>query len=274
MTFIPLLPPEESVQLPTPTCPPAGVTELTPQNEAPPDRDDEGSHLGDSDMDSINSPSSDYVPLSHISRSCTSTPSLSSASDTDTENEDASVSSPGPSSPFDDDMLSGYLASRTTLRDNVDETELLLRTADVSSTSTMNSYNPYFPPLPSSCTDTPRLGSSALADDVSDLLKHKRLQLQALPSPALQPPSPFSLYPSSEEDASQANDGTRIAGQLAKKSFVRRSSALSLTEADSGMSPGMSPELTVEAIRNIPMRRPADMEEYGLLGPNLSRRGA
>ncbi|KAI0825714.1 hypothetical protein BC629DRAFT_17249 [Irpex lacteus] len=93
MTFVPLLPPEELPQPPTPTQATApDAVELTPQNETPPEHEDETSHPDDSDLDSLHSPSSDYVPFNGT-RSYTSTPSLSSASDTDTESETPSGTS-------------------------------------------------------------------------------------------------------------------------------------------------------------------------------------
>ncbi|KAI0698338.1 hypothetical protein BC835DRAFT_663470 [Cytidiella melzeri] len=275
MTFVPLLPPEEPAQSPTPTKLTTDSVELTPQNETPPEPFDEGSHAEDSDYENMHSPVSKY---DHVSRSYTSTPSLSSASDTDTESEAPSVSSPGPSSPLDDDSRSSYFTSRS----DPSDTELLQRNSDTGSriSHTVRNDNPYFPSLPSTSTiQTPRMRALAQATDVSSAMRHQKTQLAAMPSPALPPPSPFSLYPCRPTEE-ETTDGfhneltrTRDSGKplQTKRSFSKRSSVLSDTGL--GMSPAMSPELTIEAMRNVPARR-GYVEETSLLGPNLSRRSA
>ncbi len=284
MTFVPLLPPEELPQPPTPTQATApDAVELTPQNETPPEHEDETSYPDDSDLDSLHSPSSDYVPFNGT-RSYTSTPSLSSASDTDTESETPSVSSPGPSSPFDDDTLPGYFASSTTLNSDVSDSEALQSTADVglnASFATRNTHNPSFPSLPPSANQTPRAPTPGNVADLSNLLRNKKLQLEALPSPALQPPSPFSLYPGEEDLTQEASDGVdpqirysaaAAKGSVSRRPFARWSSVLSQA---SDHSPGTSPIPTIEALRNysLPLRR-VDVQEddRAVLSPSLSRR--
>ena len=266
MTFVPLLPPEEPVQLPTPTQ--ATITEaaeLTPQNETPPEREDD-------DLDSVHSPSSDYVPFNGP-RSYNSTPSLSSASDTDTESETPNVSSPGPSSPFDDDTLPGYFAPSTTLSTDVPDAELLEATADVGSnarsTLSEDHHNPYFPPIPTSAQQTPRAATAAY--DLADILKTKGMSLHAMPSPALLPPSPFSLYPGEDAESCDTVEPELrgdVKSATCRRPFARRSSVLSQA---SDPSPGTSPIPTIEALRNIPLKR-VDSGDGAFLKPSLSRK--
>ncbi|KAI0342952.1 hypothetical protein BDW22DRAFT_1356490 [Trametopsis cervina] len=248
MTFVPLLPPEDPAPPVIPPKPSTESVELTPQNEVPPEAEPE-EHLSqaeDSDLESVHSPPSNYLPLSMLSRSYTSTPSLSSASDTDTETESEapSVSSAGPSSPREQDdddgtMLSHYFVSHATF----------------GSGRGSGTHNPYFPAL----------GGEPFVSE-------SKVRLHALPSPALQPPSPFSLYPG--EGGEQEGEGRPARGSMrGKREFVKRPSALSALE---GMgSDMMSPELTIEAMRNVPASRLVEAaEEEGdmLLRPSLTRR--
>ncbi|KAI0085791.1 hypothetical protein BDY19DRAFT_908783 [Irpex rosettiformis] len=255
MTFVPLLPPGEPVQPPTPTQATASEpVQLIPQCETPPEHKDEALHPEDAGFDHMHSPPEDYVPFNGF-RSSTSTPSLSSASDTDTESETPSVSSPGPSSPFDDDTLPGYFTSSRALNSDVPNSDLLHSSTDASSDAhlTTSNHNPYFPPVPTSTEQTPRMHTAGY--DLSEVLRNRKMQLQALPSPALLPPSPFSLYPGEDgevgDDAGPHIRGTAKASS-SRRAFAKRSSVLSQA---SDPSPGTSPIPTIEVLRNIPLRR-------------------
>ena len=295
--------------------------------------DDEATH------ESSHSPPTSYMRLhlGHVSRSYTSTPSLSSASDTDTESETPSVSSPCPSSPVvDEDALSHYFDTTLPTHADAFDAELFQRRLDIAGAPSSR-HNPYFPSVaPSDAAFTSSSSSSSLLSNGTSLLSSstitslatcdvapaiKKIKLQALPSPALQPPSPFSLYPSetyasSEEHDDDENDRAvahasreaLISGKLdgvrpltrvvplmpaasntntgvasAKRTFVPRPSLLSANGVGlglSGTSPGLSPELTIEAIRASAYGRPS-LESYAarteddvLLAPSISRRGS
>lgn len=241
MTFVPLLPPEP------PAMPADAAVELTPQSETPPSEDHQD---GAGEPELINSPPPIFVPL-NISRSSSSTPSLSSAaSDTDTESETPSVSSPLPSSPSEDDAaLSNYFDPRP----HVDPSESLLGT-----------INPYFPAFPA---------NSAIHSHESLAVKSK---LAALPSPALPPPSPLSLNPPSGPASPNSTIGRR--------KFVPRPSAFCsyrdesdgeelsqrLTTLSTTTTPG-TPELTIESLRLAALSQPPPVDE-GMLGSSIRRR--
>ncbi|KIP03439.1 hypothetical protein PHLGIDRAFT_37440 [Phlebiopsis gigantea 11061_1 CR5-6] len=216
MNFVPLLLPEEA---PKPAIsslpairPPTSFSELepaetTPQAETPPEDDD---HHDEFEQEF--SPPSSYVPL-NFNRSYAPTPSLCSASDT--ESETPSVSSPCPSSPAESEYIkSHYFDSRLGVVSHGDG-------YDVASSN----YNPYFPPLP--------ISSSMPSHVLSDALAGKRVHLQALPSPALQPPSPFSLNPA-DDDSTGAEALTPTKG--VRRPFIPRPSSLSSLSAAAAQS--------------------------------------
>lgn len=244
MTFVPLLPPEP------PAMPAAdAAVELTPQSETPPG-DDQQESAGEPEL--VNSPPPIFVPL-NISRSSSSTPSLSSAaSDTDTESETPSVSSPLPSSPSEDDAaLSNYFDPRP----HVDSSESLFGT-----------INPYFPVLPAHPAIHPRESLSA-----------KKSKLAALPSPALPPPSPLSLNSPSGPAMPHSTIGRRkfVARQSAFCSYRDESAgevlSQRLTTLSATTTPG-TPELTIESLRMAALSQPPPVEVEGMLGPSIRRR--
>ncbi|THH27205.1 hypothetical protein EUX98_g6981 [Antrodiella citrinella] len=224
MAFVPLLPPAEDV-----APPPSQPEVLTQQTTQPPDPIElESALLGDeaaaslSSLDLLQSESeaetdnessphtsstSHYhrrrlVPMYTGSPSSSTTPSLSSASDTDdmdTEDEPPSVvdGSSAPSSPMERE---GSVATLDHDREYND--------------------NPYFPSLLSLQTprqhpmladmceiarpgQTPPLSSLyPLASQQGlglDMDMDQKMRLEAIPSPSLVPPSPFSLYTPSPE---------------------------------------------------------------------------
>ncbi|GJE93263.1 hypothetical protein PsYK624_094220 [Phanerochaete sordida] len=297
MTFVPLLPPEELQKAPevapSPNTSSADApAELTPQNETPPE--DDSQHAA---PDLISSPPSSYVPL-NFRRSCMSTPSLCSASDTDTESETPSVSSPCPSSPAESD-LAHYFETHGTLASHSDafDTELHHR-------ASLSNHNPYFPALP--------VSAGLLQSVLAEAPMVTKIKLQALPSPALQPPSPLSLDGSEgEEDA--PTEGTKTvtrgspirgsAAAIAKRQFIPRPSSLgslssiaqqqetldavseSLSALANAATPSASPsletpELTIESMRarsyfKVPVdwrRVPPPADREGILEPSIRRR--
>lgn len=289
MTFVPLLPPEElhkPPEAPTASSCPDAPAELTPQNETPPEED---SHHPEHDF--ISSPPSSYIPLNYH-RSCMSTPSLCSASDTDTESETPSVSSPCPSSPAESE-LAHYFDTHTTLASHAEvfDSELHHRS--------LSSHNPYFPAIPAS--------AGVMQSVLGDAPTVSKIKLQALPSPALQPPSPLCLDGIHDIEESLL-DGTKTitrgsplrgaVGTL-KRPFIPRPSSLSslssaaqqqetldavsesLAAVASAATPSVpsaqvTPELTIEAMRNAyaQERRHAlqAVERDGILEPSIRRR--
>ncbi|THG93817.1 hypothetical protein EW026_g7526 [Hermanssonia centrifuga] len=317
MTFLPLLPPEEPQQVAFTTLPAVNLPESTPQQETPPE-EQHSEDGGSEEVELVNSPPTPYMPIGYHRYSPTSTPSLSSASDTDTESEAPSVSSPGPSSPIDDyETLTHYFASHATRASQAFDSEspnlALNAVSNIDST-----HNPYFPavsahaPLPAAVAADPNnallqqlFSSQVPLSEIPAMVK--KLKLEALPSPTLAPPSPFSLYPpESEEDKVEvevqdakpteigdAEATLRVSGPsgtITKRAFVARPSGLSCwmsniadskTSAVSAPRPAMSstsesPELTVEALRaaykKASKRSIVDEEGMGLLGPSISRR--
>ena len=94
------------------------------------------------------------------------------------------------------------------------------------SVSVTSNHNPYFPAIPvGSC-----LPSHILAD-----ANVKKIQLQALPSPALLPPSPLSLTPVGTEENDEPRDGAETVtrgsptkgAEMVKRTFIPRPSSLS-----------------------------------------------
>lgn len=260
MTFVPLLPPEEPSKPTAPSTPPApsipdAPHELTPQNETPPEEDH---HHPEQEPEFISSPPPTYMPL-NFTRSYSSTPSLCSASDT--ESETPSVNSPCPSSPAESDhALTHYF-------------DALDADAHRHAVSMAANHNPYFPAI--------AVGSS-LASHMLAEAGATKLKLEALPSPALQPPSPFCLDPPAADGLKEdgASDGvptvrgspSRTGGAFAKRAFIARPSSLSslsslaqgqealdaVSESLSALalvgtptaSPALeTPELTIEAMR-------------------------
>ncbi|EKM50110.1 uncharacterized protein PHACADRAFT_264657 [Phanerochaete carnosa HHB-10118-sp] len=297
MTFVPLLPPEDLPKVSQESLSDTSSTfdapaELTPQNETPPEDD-----LQHSEHDLISSPPSSYMPL-NIHRSCMSTPSLCSASDTDTESETPSVSSPCPSSPAESD-LAHYFESHATLEPHAEAFDSELHPHNLTS-----SHNPYFPAIPV----CPGLMQNALVE--APVVT--KMKLQALPSPALQPPSPLCLDGSEEaEGVALAGAGVVSSGSsaraptgMAKRLFIQRPSSLSSLssrtrqqETLNAVSESLSaiatlvtplpspapetPEFTIETMRapsyvQVPSnwRRvpPLAIENEGILEPSIRRR--
>ena len=253
--------------MPSPPPPTSVVTpheEATPQSEAPAEDD---MHHSEHEAELINSPPSSYVPL-NIHRSYTSTPSLCSASDTDTESETPSVSSPCPSSPAESD-LAHYFESRSPGHPHAEIFDSELHQHPIPA-----SHNPYFPAISH--------GGSVLSHVAGEAPIVRKLKLEALPSPVLQPPSPFCLDgPGQEEleEESVKSGVTTVArgspvrsGTLTKRPFIPRPSSLSclsslaqgqqaldavseslsaLTTSGTPVFPPTSetPELTVETMR-------------------------
>lgn len=218
MTFVPLLPLEDVSAVPPPVTVVTAPAETTPQNEVPPE---EHTHQDEHEPEFVTSPPSTYMSL-NFNGSCSSTPSLCSASDT--ESETPSVSSPCPSSPEENDAtLSHYFEAGVTLAEAYDTG---LHQHSVSVTS---NHNPYFPAMP--------VGSSLPSHVLAEAAVVKKIQLQALPSPVLLPPSPLSLSPlGSEENEEGVKDGaetvtrgspTKGAGSTMKRPFIPRPSSLS-----------------------------------------------
>jgi hypothetical protein len=262
MTFVPLLPPEEPSKPPSApsTAVAADLVELTPRDETPVEEDIRHS---EPEVELTNSPPSTYMTF-NLHRSYTSTPSLCSASDTDTESETPSVSSPSPSSPAESD-LAQYFESRP-------HAEVL--EGELRQQSVMANHNPYFPAL------IP--GGSILPHVLAEAPVVRKLQLEALPSPALQPPSPFSLDAPGLDEAEDElvksgvqtmSRGSPIrGGTLTRRTFIPRPSSLSslsslsqgqaaldavseslsalATTVPPAFSPALdTPELTIESMR-------------------------
>lgn len=286
MTFVPLLPPEEVSKPSIPSLPaikpPTSINELepaetTPQAETPPEDD---SHHDELEQEF--SPPSSYVPL-NFHRTYAPTPSLCSASDTDTESETPSVSSPCPSSPAESELIkSHYFDSRLGVVSHSDS-------YDVAASN----HNPYFPPLP--------ISSSMPSHVLADALAGKKVQLQALPSPALQPPSPFSLNPADDDTLSTGAEAPTPTKGL-KRPFIPRPSSLSSLSATAVQSQEVldavsetlgalavtstptlespapeTPELTIAYMRAAYTRAPDDwtrMAQMGesILEPSIRRR--
>jgi len=183
------------------------------------------------------------IPMYAGSPSSSTTPSLSSASDTDdmdTEDEPPSVvdGSSAPSSPGERECFSALSQ---------------VHVVAANAKTMANTNNPYFPPLSSHTQDrrmhtpqTPRQDSK-IADmceiarpgqtpPLSSLypehharamgMLRDKVRLEAIPSPSLAPPSPFSLYPSSPGAAAG------IVGMGKRGCFARSVSKLSLSEVD------------------------------------------
>ena len=230
-----------------------------------------GDSSGEHDL--IHSPPPRYMPFAarNMSRSYSSTPSLSSASDTDTESETPSVSSPCPSSPLDDEGLSHYFATRTMLPSHAEafDAELFQRSIDVGN------HNPYFPAVPYEPFSHSTL-SSRMSSEIPTAVQ--TMKLRGLPSPALQPPSPFSLYAERETPAEIANalldDASSISRvstsscasgvRPTKRSFVSRPSFLS--------EQALTPEITVESMRATTYGRDEVRKGEDVLTPSFSRR--
>lgn len=245
MPFVPLLPPEEHSN--TPTSAPAAsepANDSTPQSESPPDDE----HQREQAEFEEREPSS-YFPITyHRHRhSPTSTPSLSSASDTDTESEAPSMNSPDPSSPVDDyDALSHYFMSRAAFSHPDVEHPHDTHVAHAA-------HNPYFPHYNSIAPDA-GLRNPPIPAQHTTALSHmpavKNVKLAALPSPALAPPSPFSLYPPGAEDADADGEGEVDLGEAvlrvpvpaagAKRMFAARPSGLSVSSTTSSSSSASS----------------------------------
>ena len=246
-------------------------------------------HHSEHESELSHSPPSSYVPL-NIHRSYTSTPSLCSASDTDTESETPSVSSPCPSSPAESD-LAHYFEPHGEAFDN----ELHRHYRHHSS-----NHNPYFPAIPASV--------GVLQNVIAEDSMVTKIKLEALPSPALQPPSPLSLdgTEEGEEGSSRAGAQTVMRGSpirsAVKRPYVPRPSSLSsraqqqetlnavseslsalATSATPLVSPSPAldtPELTIESMRapayfQVPLgwrRVPQAVANDGMLEPSIRRR--
>ncbi|KAK7687721.1 hypothetical protein QCA50_008937 [Cerrena zonata] len=166
----------------------------------------------------------------------TSTPALSSASDTDTESEAPSTSNPP--SPNEPELM-GTFASSTNSEGRRER----------------GTINPYFPLLPSHAVapntrpgQTPPFSMiypeyaqgenlrTPSSDDSEVTLSNlvNKVKLQAIPSPSLAPPSPFSLYPPSKNPSpieERFARGQTQSGVMTKRAFAaaRSRSALSLS---------------------------------------------
>ena len=219
MTFLPLLPPEDAApSTPTNASPPyvgraLPTDEDTPQKEGPSLEDEARMRREPLDFEDAEA---SYFPaaLSRHRRSPTSTPSLSSASDTDTESDAPSVNSPDPSSPVDDyDALTHYFAAHPPFVGHNDHDH------DAAETNGHASHNPYFPaispiatrPIPHAdpaLNNTPLLAAPVTRSQPAAVVAAvKKMKLEALPSPALVPPSPFSLYEAGAEAEDTDTEG-------------------------------------------------------------------
>ena len=240
------------------------------------------------------------MPL-YPSPSSSATPSLSSASDTDdmdTESEAPSVvgGSSVPSSPSERDITHEYFVA----------------TAASGSAISGGEINPYFPvlppgddaaqyhhspltprqnqildackiarpgqtpPLSSACSGAPVLIRKSESSDVTDVLLRK-IKLEAIPSPSLLPPSPFSLYPPSPETERNCNNDDK-GKDISEMTPAPVSGAKPFSSAKRTFFARSSSKL---ALASVP---PADFVTYGqgdggngspglgLLGPSFSRR--
>ncbi|KAL4252898.1 hypothetical protein ABKN59_003560 [Abortiporus biennis] len=329
-TFVPLLPPQEAPSIPEPVPiqkPPEApkkfnmafvpllpvVSSAIVERQESEEPHSEHNYPSDTETERMSPASSE--DHQYRAPSPTSTPSLSSASDTESEEPNNS----NPSSPVELDtsgMLANYFASA------------------LNASTEQNEINPYFPiyaddetissdsrplsrppnlHLPIPAAQNTRLGESGQTPvlTVSETLPSaalRKTKLQAIPSPSLLPPSPFSLNPPSNRGSpvdENAKNNFSVAspsvanssgvGTMTKRAFAasRGRSSLSLSSIPSSalkaaqsqqqqrttLTPA-TPELTIEYLRQSydanrfgkPLASVPQETESELLGPSISRR--
>lgn len=207
------------------------------------------------------------MPSYTSSPSSSTTPSLSSASDTDdmdTESEAPSVigGSSEPPSPGERDIPGEYFIIDGEINPYFPS---VLATAATGPPRTPRQDPTYDVCKISQPGQTPPL--SAMYPGVALVLKERdddggrKVKLEAIPSPSLVPPSPFSLYPPTA--TANADGASNVAVTMTKRAFFTRTtsrlSVTSLPSADALLSGGAGG---------------ADGERVGLgvLLPSLSRR--
>ena len=332
MTFVPLLPVSEPTQLPyeaSTHSPAPGNPEMTPTGSTRSlSESDCTSDItsGESEGDQLLKGTHGQLCLLPLFRapSPSSTPSLSSASDTGTESEAPSTSNPSsPSELATAEMLNSYFAYA------------------LEASREPNDINPYFPLTtevdPVSLTSRSHLplqsaehhyvaGDSNPEQDRSitlgqfphaeggsrhSLTMRLKTKLQAIPSPSLMPPSPFSLNPPS--NGASPIEGVGISGiaspptptsttaiaspsQEIAPNFVptsrrasnasRGKSSLSFSSSITipGVSPALStmsgfssvsdtPELTIERMREMNLGASVAAIDFAdVLGPSIRRK--
>ncbi|RPD64046.1 hypothetical protein L226DRAFT_569539 [Lentinus tigrinus ALCF2SS1-7] len=139
---------------------------------------------------------------------------------------------------------------------------------------------------PSGLASTPTDNSSLPATPLSMSRKlHQKLMLEALPSPALGPPSPFELEPLRTTESSRTSDAVVVnAPEGASENVIRTLDRLRGSTGDktpvfsASVSPDDSPLLTLESMRvSWDARARARLASTGqsggvLIAPSLSRR--
>lgn len=231
------------------------------------------------------------IPLYSSSPSSSTTPSLSSASDTDdmdTESEAPSVvdGESVPGSPSEQGASSEYFAVGVGITEGeVNPYFPMLPSSHSTSSRQHSPHTPRQRPIPDLCMiarpgQTPPL--SSLYPDVTVPMLTKRgelgevvvrkVKLEAIPSPSLVPPSPFSLYPPSPEfrktnaSTSSTQQGAEGPVVMTKRAFfTRNSSKLSLTSVP-------TVGFALDAEEEEEEQRIEGRSGLGLLRPSFRRR--
>lgn len=262
--------------------PPSSViADASPQAKIEPTKEASLEFQQHSDMnfECQNSDSDSSYPSFFRTPSPTSTPALSSASDTDTESEAPSTSNPpSPDEPANLSMLSSSsLSAYSEL--HIDQGAInsyfpLLPQSSSLHSETMRTVPPNMrpgqtPPLSMiypEYVDADSLPTPSI-DDLEVGLSNfvNKVKLQAIPSPSLAPPSPFSLYPPSknaspvEERFARSHMGSQ--GQMLGQSGVMTKRAFAAARSRSALS-----------LSSIPIPPSLSSEAEEQLGPSFSRR--
>ncbi|CAL1715314.1 unnamed protein product [Somion occarium] len=287
MTFVPLMP------LPQPLSPSASTSSLVPPEE-PEKQPDMGEAANeatpesypDTQLEGQVEPDISYSSSFFRAPSPTSTPALSSASDTDTESEAPSTSDPpSPSEPGITDMASSsYFHSTLPSEENSDHEPVNPYFPIVESESPRRSCLPtnpnigalrttarpgQTPPLSmtqSSC-DSGSVPTPSVTNppDVTLSTLVNKVTLQAIPSPCLAPPSPFSLYPPSDTmsviEEQRFTRTTMSNGQYGQSRTVMSKRAFTACRTRSALS-----------LSSIPIPPSLDLSLEVELEPSFSRR--
>ncbi|KAH8103926.1 hypothetical protein BXZ70DRAFT_1005479 [Cristinia sonorae] len=281
MTFLPLLPPTETpvsqpeppssiIQQQDPVNAPPSVAEAAAPTSTHHDAQSESEAEDTTDNESLSSGSHHHsshrhrrtmnIPLYASSPTSSATPSLSSsASDTDdldTESEAPSVvsGSSTPSSPMERDTAHEYYSRERNIAGEVSSYFPVVPHPDVTRQHHQRTPQPdvvydmcsiagpgQTPPLSSLYPELRKVDSLETLTGEMESEVARKIRLEAIPSPSLVPPSPFSLYPPSPETERFASSsggggggGSKGGGSaVPKRTFFTRSVSKLATAASS-----------------------------------------